>query len=282
MQSISGGDIWVEDDVYEVPLPFKFRFLDQYLTFIKINQANVFLPERNNNIATFGNFLMWDLANKDSTKKDPVSLSPISYIVDSSSGSKIMKIQWLNAGYFFDSTMYLNVQVWLYEKTNNIEIRYGKSHVNLKYSQLNGCGPLIGLEKVDTVAGLDQYELFLKGNAGEPSAVGLNNSGKKCLNDVPQEGSVYRFIFHDSAKLVEHYPHDYQVYPNPTHGHLTAGLTGPEPYTIRIMDVFGNTVFTEPVKNGQDVDLSYLRNGIYLVAIVEEAVVYTQKIILTR
>lgn len=282
MQSISGGDIWVEDDVYKVPIPFKFRFLDHNLTYLKTNQTNVFLPERNYFIATFGNFLMWDFGNKDSLKKNQKSLSPISYIIDSSSGSKIMKIQWIDAGYFFDSTMYINIQVWLYEKTNNIEIRYGKSNVNLKYSQVSGCGPLIGIVKADTVAQIDKYELLLRANSSNPQPVGIGMSGKRCLNDVPPEGTIYKFVFHDSAKVVDQYAHDYNIYPNPTHGFLKVDLPGPGPYTIEVLDMYGHSILNSPIKYGQNLDLSHLSNGLYVVKIAEEAVVYTQKVMLDR
>jgi hypothetical protein len=285
--SITDGDIWVEDDVYKIhPQNFHFKFLDHKLDSLAINQDNLFMPDRDYFITAFGNFLMFDRANHD-TIKYTSGISPIDYLVDSSSGSKILKMQWMNTGFFFDSTSYLNFQIWLYEGTNTLEIRYGKSHVNMNLSQVIGCGPLVGLSRVDTVAGKSLYELLLRGNAQDPSTVTLGMSGKRCLNNVPPEGTIYRFYYHDSAKVVEKFPTSYKVYPTlcshpDCSGIFHVDITSASPAIVNVYDMTGRRVLSQTMYYGQTMNLSNLRSGMYIVRIDHDNNLFTQKVIITR
>jgi hypothetical protein len=274
-------DIWVEDDVFHIqPVNFHFRFLDHTLDSVSINQDNLFFPERNYFITPFGNFLMFDRANYDTLAT--IGVSPIYYTIDSSAGNRILKIEWQNAGFFYDSSSYLNFQIWLYEGSNTIEIRYGKSRVNMKLSQLIGCGPLVGIGKVDTVAGKDIYDLDLYGDAKNPGTIARGVSGKRCLDSVPPEGMIYRFLFHDSAKVIEHYPANYSVYPNPTRGLVHIDLTSASPASFNLYNSFGTKVISTMMTYGQKFDLSHLSSGLYIARISQDKNLYTQKILLTR
>ena len=62
------------------------------------------------------------------------------------------------------------------------------------------------------------------------------------------------------------------MYPNPTTGRFTVGAKGP----IRVFDMLGNLLLTEPVK--REIDLSAYRSGIYFVNVGNN----TRKLLLTR
>jgi len=284
MISISGGVVWAEDTIFTIPIGFRFRFLDHDLTELHLNQVNLFMPQRNYFIVPFGSFLIEDRANNHlkNAQPDTVSESPISYFVDSSlgTGSRILKIQWNNADFFFDSTkvLYLNLQIWLYEGSNNIEIRYGKSNVNLKLSQVFSCGPLVGLAKLDT--NVEQYEFDLDGNPLAPIIKTLQDTGKRCLSGVPPEGTIYRFLFHDSAKV--NGPPVFSIYPVPTQGKLYFKLIETGLTYVTINDMLGRPVVDHIKLQENNLDISDLRNGMYYVTVTQGERRDNQKIILTR
>ena len=288
MNSANKGDVWVEDTTFNIPIGFNFFFLDHQLTEVGINQTNLFMLQRDHYIAAFGNFLMMDRGNpfsaKDDTAADTISYSPINYIVDSSKGanSKILKIQWDNAGYFFDSSMFLNVQIWLYQGSNNIEIRYGTSHVNLNKSQVYGCGPLVGLAKVDTVKRVDLYEFYLNGNEHNPDTIGLNQTGKRCLNNVPNPGIIYRFIYHDRLGIAPEPHGGFSMFPNPASGNFNINLAENKESTLEITDVTGRIVKTDLINSSTVINISGIQNGVYFVRLSQNGYMYMQKLVITQ
>ena len=56
------------------------------------------------------------------------SLSPVSYQLGGVPGSRILKVEWKNAGFHMDiaadnkSVDFVNLQIWLYEESNDIEL----------------------------------------------------------------------------------------------------------------------------------------------------------------
>jgi hypothetical protein len=64
-----------------------------------------------------------------------ISQSPISYKMEGNAGSRILKIEWKNAGFVGEigelGTLndYVNFQVWLFEGSNDVEMHYGPNMV---------------------------------------------------------------------------------------------------------------------------------------------------------
>jgi|GEM_PF-3263625 len=288
MISANKGNVWVEDTTFNIPIGFNFFFLDHELTEVGINQTNLFMPQRDHYIAAFGNFLMEDRGNpysaKDDTAADTISYSPISYMVDSSNGSggKILKIQWQNAGYFFDSSLFLNMQIWLYEGSNNIEIRYGNSKVNLDKSQVFGCGPLVGLAKVDTVKRFDLYEMYLNGDAQRPDTIGLNQAGKRCLNNVPSPGIIYRFVYHDRLGISPAPHSGFSIFPNPVAGQLNIHLAENGTAVLEISDMAGRMVYHQTINSSTAILTSSIGNGVYIVKLSQGQNLYYQKLMVNK
>ncbi|RYZ55218.1 MAG: T9SS type A sorting domain-containing protein [Sphingobacteriales bacterium] len=79
---------------------------------------------------TQGLTFLTDLTDRSNGGKDS---SRISYRIQSAGGQKIAKIEYQNAGFYFDqSTSYddsVNFQVWLKEGSNDIEVHYGPSGI---------------------------------------------------------------------------------------------------------------------------------------------------------
>src|SRR3990172_4164378 len=71
-------------------------------------------------------------------KGTSTSLSPISYQVSGTTPNRILKIEWKNAGHAAASADFINVQLWLYETSNIIEVHYGSSSItNASTTQLS-------------------------------------------------------------------------------------------------------------------------------------------------
>src|SRR5688500_8504917 len=94
----------------------------------------------------------------DLKSKGP-NLSPILMEVAGSPGSRIMKLEWRNAGFYEDTsigfTNFVNFQIWIHEISGNIEYHYGASYVDLN-SHGGSTGPTIGMATTD----LTVWDLF--------------------------------------------------------------------------------------------------------------------------
>jgi len=184
--------------------------------------------------------------------------------------------------FFFDSTMFLNLQIWLYQGTNDIEVRYGTSHVNLDKSQVFGCGPLVGLAKVDTVKRIDLYELYLRGAEHNPTTIGLNDTGKRCLNNVPVPGIIYRFTYHDQLGIAPQMHSGFSIFPNPTKGNLNINLAENSPSVLQVTDVSARIVINTEINKSCTEDLSQIPDGVYIAKLAQKGSVYVQKLVVNK
>jgi hypothetical protein len=71
------------------------------------------------------------------------------------------------------------------------------------------------------------------------------------------------------------------VYPNPANNTLNIGTTGLEgTFGLRITDVLGKIVYSEEAGSLQQIDVSNLRNGIYLVTVLDKGtVIRTRRVV---
>ncbi|MEK6616027.1 MAG: hypothetical protein AABZ32_07945, partial [Bacteroidota bacterium] len=158
--SINAGLTW-DDPTFSIPIGFNFTLWNNTISTINTDVfwlGGILTPSVSG-IQPFLGYLA-DITDRASTPTNwdgmPGSLSPISYEVTGTTGNKIFKMEWKNAGFYEDinnnsvSTDYVNLQMWLYEGTNNIEIRFGNSSItqpNLVYA--GDPGPAIGVGMYD-------------------------------------------------------------------------------------------------------------------------------------
>jgi hypothetical protein len=283
--SVNNGITW--DDPHEkIPLSFNFTLFDSVVTdFIMIHGwfLGGFLSTDTSiqGIHPLLTAYLPDLIDRasDSTNASgmPGSLSPISYKVEGTAGNKILKLEWKNAGFYNEVTLYntsndyINMQVWLYEAGNIIEYRYGPSSIanpQLNFDSLPG--PIIGLGNFDffedTLSGM-----WLTGNPAAPNPMIGEFSPVSTLNANPSNGTVYRFTQQTTsnnslAEIVNHI----QLYPNPVKNQLSfIGIKdmGTIPYSIT--DISGKKVINGLIENNS-VDVSGLSKGIYFIEVEAE------------
>ncbi|MCA0239065.1 MAG: T9SS type A sorting domain-containing protein [Bacteroidetes bacterium] len=128
------------------------------------------------------------------------SMSPIRYKTEGAPGSRIFKMEWANAGFYEDATgeAFINFQVWLYEGSNNVELRFGPTQTNGQQVFTDFSGPLIGfMDQFSLQDGTFDNLFYLTGSPEHPiiQTVDLNNADTlfNTLSDTPTDGTVYRF-----------------------------------------------------------------------------------------
>ena len=128
------------------------------------------------------------------------SLSPIRYKTEGMPGNRIFKMEWANAGFYEDATgeAFINFQVWLYEGSNNVELRFGPVQTNDQQVFTDFSGPLIGfMDQFSVQNGTFNNLFYLTGAPEHPilQQANINNADTlfNTLNGTPADGTIYRF-----------------------------------------------------------------------------------------
>ncbi len=206
--SLNGALIW-DDEKLVAPMPFTWTVNGN----IAINQFNLMLgytsifTDTVNTSAAHG-FVLGDVDIVDRGIETGItSLSPIRYTTTGTAPNRIFKMEIANAGFAKEYYVYgilldsINLQVWVYETSNIVEIHYGSSQVSdpASYFYFNGTGPIVANARLfDFDFGNYGTLYLLSGNPSSPmvdsftfpiSGITLPPS----LNSWPADGTVYRF-----------------------------------------------------------------------------------------
>jgi hypothetical protein len=268
---VTGGAAW-DDSLWTVPIGFNFTVdgVTGNSLMLTSNGYAVMLG------ATAQKFLVSYFADLVSRPGG----SPITYQTTGAAGSRILKIQWSNAG-FFDGTAtdFTNFQMWLYEGSNIFETRMGTSAIGFPIDVFDAPGPAVGV-----IASLDQNDnitgQFLTGSVTSPTL--LNQQGVSTpasLNGIPASGQVYTLTPTGLAA-----PDDMELlvlasWPNPTtdvvnlNGLTVAGVA-------RLYNALGQLVSTQTVEPGtSSVRLHNLSSGLYQLEVISRNARFTEQII---
>ena len=256
--SVNKGNLWDDDTTFSIPIGFKFRFIDQDYDHVRILLGNVLFGDRFHSFSSCAAVVMADRADS------PPSLSPISYQLTGDSGKRILKIEWKNAGFVFDTVSYANFQTWLYEGSNTIEARYGKSDVPARFFQTQRGGPQVGV-LANAVNGEDSFMTLLNGDADSPQVKRLSDTGHHSLTSMPKEGKVYTFYYSATTGIASNNtPTQFSFYPNPATDYIH--IICPEKSKIIIRNSMGEIVHTESTLGDGIIHLVNFSRGIYFVS----------------
>lgn len=195
------------------------------------------------------------------------SQSPLSYKVEqgAGTGSRILKIEWKNAGSYDDTTYtdYVNFQLWIYEGTDDIEIHYGPSSIAVDTLFFYGeSGPLVGALQMNPL-NFDLANInLLAGTATSPS---LTDS-IAFVEGAPANGTIYKFT--NLVASMER-PMEQQIlhsYPNPVSGTLTVEWEAQDIALVTLYNAMGQQVAEEkiaPSSRKHPLNLSGLTPGLY-------------------
>lgn len=267
--SLSNGELW-DDPNYSVPIGFDFKIFNDTITQFLFDEdlgGVVYSPNINKAIVVTAA----DIADRAYNTDDDISLSPISYQVDGIEGTRIFKLEWENAGFLDDDygNHYINLQLWVYEGSDMIEIHYGPSNIDdISYNwEEDFCGFFELNEVEETAEGYtlneneDNYEFSYNiiDDFFEPSY----------FTSIPENGTVFRFYPEYSVGMDE-IETVINTYPNPTTDFLNIDNSAQKNITYQIVSLDGRII-----KRGQSdeakiqLELQSLNSGVYLLTGIE-------------
>ncbi len=268
---------WYMDAVYTLQLPFTFNYYGtNFNTIYAKGGFDGFTYDGN------GSFGDYEIATFDNSMVDLTGNATISYVLSGVSPNRILKIQTLNAT--FDNGQanvndYANVQLWLFEGTNVIEMHYGPSSVGndaWETGAVSCYGPSVGLMKSQTVFNL------LSGNASNPTVSTAVQS--LCVTGAPPANKVYRFTPGLAGLKEQSETTLLTVFPNPSKGSFKLKSTVFESTTtnVTIKNTLGQVVYNDQLLfSTSEISInSDLRTGVYILELDNGKTKTTKKLII--
>lgn len=295
--SLNNGLTW-DDPQFTIPIGFNFQYFNRSFSTIYISwdgyggllSPDSVLTGTTSLLFAYGADIM-DRGNLSGSNQ-PGSLSPISYKLSGLTGSRILKIEWKNVGFYSEirddsvSTDFTNFQLWLYEGSNAIELHFGPNSItqpSLCYDGNTGTN----------IALYPEYDLsndsLLYGGfevVGSPTFPGLvtvntNTAGNNFINGPIPNGMIYRFENNSVAndEVLEN-QFSMELLPNPAQSYFEIQLDNPSVKVDQVMvtDLTGKTVMQ---LDGFDskVDVSTLGAGTYFVTVSSKYASVTKKLV---
>lgn len=278
--SLNQGMTW-DDPVFTIPIGFNFKFFNKTLTTIDISDYGLGGLLADDNNADIVSFLVpygadiidrgYDLFQGSTN----TSQSNISYKLEGTAGNRILKIEWNNAGFFNDlddnnvSVDYVNFQLWLYEGSNTIEVRFGPNSVSQPELVFEGgTGSWVGIiseynANTNTLRG-EAY--ILEGRASAPTMKAITDPSEiATLNGVEPNGTIYRFERTTTGIDDHHVEIAFNLFPNPARDKVNIIMNDEDVAieSVSVLDVKGSLVFSST--NSETIDISSLNAGMYFV-----------------
>jgi len=290
--SLNNGQVWELPD-FEIPIGFDFWFFNSSidsLYFFEDGSGSVLSTSKLQSglhklLIPYGTSLI------DRGYGTSFSQSPLSYELSGDPGSRVLKVEWKNAGFYGDfenngtSTDYVNFQLWLHETTGHIEIHYGPSLINYPELDFNDeSGPSVSLIPSYDY-NLDIFSpnsLWLEGNPISPLMITSNDF--VFLNGSISPNTIYKFdnLTVSSPGITVNEP---VVYPNPVKNLLNIRLNTELTYpaTVLICDITGRTVYNTSINASQtgelQIDVSAITAGLFQLIIQKGNETYTSRFV---
>lgn len=274
--SINNGEIW-DDPGYAIAIGFDFSIFNHQTNALVFGGLGGTLSD-----TTLNNMLIAsgaDFADRAYNTNSNTSLSPISYQVDGELGKKVLKIEWKNAGFYEDEegVYYTNLQLWMYEGSNMIEIHHGASNIEatLYLWEEDFCALLEVDSATETATGYVLEEVD-----------GEYQFGFQYLDDfyvpnlftqIPEEGTVFRFYPEYAIGIVENEKANINLFPNPTSDYITIQNEQNIKLNYKILSVDGRVVLKGfSSEQNLQIDLRDLNPGMYFIRGSKEGVYFTK------
>ena len=273
--SLNNNAVWDWEEFGPVNLPFTFTVAGHNVTSFLFAEDNFLLLAPGADYETSDEGVYYIVPNniylQDRTFSTGTSTSPISYKVEGEVGSRILKLEVKNAGLedavdmgFSEDEFYLNYQVWLYEGTNTIEMRYGPHNITDVNAATDGDGLVAGLVEEDSKV------YFLSGNAAAPTYGEYTEDtlpGQLSLLPYPANGMVYKFTPAQVAGTPLFSAPVVSLYPNPASSMVNVSSNGFVSTQYTITNTIG-AVISHGNLNSTDnaqVNIETLAGGMYFI-----------------
>lgn len=224
----------------------------------------------------FFSFAATDLVDRGAISGTPSS--PLRYTTSGTAPNRIFKFEAFNAGFFDEGDIYgtlkdsVNFQMWVYETTNIVELRFGSSKITYPSDYFYvGNSPLFGYVKdFDLDAGTLTKAYSLTGTPSSPtvdSFTSIMSTTLPVLSSYPANGTVYRFIPKAVASKIGEstIANQFSVYPTVTRDMINVDYTQSKASKVEIVAANGQLVKTININSGNhQIDVSNLANGNYI------------------
>ena len=295
--SLNNGQVW-DDPNYTVPIGFNFEYFGESMTSIEISDEGLgglliggdcIVDPTMSYLVAYGADII------DRGYDGVVSLSNISYKTEGTVGNRICKIEWRNVG-FYDGTTdangnkidYLNFQLWFYETTNVVEIRFGPKSITEPLIDFEGetgsfviLADQIGCNSGDILG----HELILSGTPANPDFYDDVYSLEDTLlflNGVIPPLTVYRFTPASTASQNELSVSNpsFSVVPNPSEDQITliqVEGSSSKISNISIVDMSGKVLLSN-LEFNTEIPIDKLQSGMYFIKVaMETGEIYSEK-----
>ncbi len=200
--SLNNGEIW-DDPGYIVPIGFTLQLNGNPINVLAFYGVGGLLAGPTSDpdiVAILAPFEM-DLVDRGELAGIQ-SESPLSYKLEGAPGSRILKVEWKNAGSYEElignsQNMYINFQLWLYEGSNRIEFRFGENFIPDPQLFFGGFGTIMGLTDYNETNDDLINPHFLTGDINMPV---LSNTDIT-IEGTPAEGTVYRLSLDEPVEV---------------------------------------------------------------------------------
>ncbi len=277
--SVNNGEIW-DDPEYTISLPFEFEMNGTIITSFDYTSVGGMLQATTETAGIYEVIAPFDMDLVDRGTETDESLSPLSYLIEGTAGSRICKIEWKNAGSYNEGapfTMFVNFQTWLYEGSNIIEFHYGPNSLTdstMFYD--SSTGAIIALATYDETNEQISNANFVTGDASSPTI----SEEYLEITGTPANGMVYRFVPAGSSVSINENNFKLSFYPNPAQNTLNIDLNSSEAANISIVNLVGQTmkeINVNQIKN--KVNISDLSVGMYMIKVTQGGKVYSNKFV---
>jgi len=283
---------WDSTANFSIPIGFNF-IVDGIVTdHVYLHRVNSFCVD------TFTHPILWGFQLLNAALIDRGSgspASPISYNVSGTLGSQIFKLEINKAGFINElinhSTLndYTNIQLWLYEGSNVVEIHYGPSHITNpgEYFVYSGGNPIIGYCKRKNYTG-DGTMYTVNGPASSINNLHLDDSTvfssfaitylSQGILGFPANGTVLKFT-PEKAGVKNVNVSQAHVYPTMCKTEIMIDYNNAEQTTFEVISVRGiPTTMQGYLQNGTThIDLSKIAAGTYLLRLQNSSGKFVQK-----
>jgi hypothetical protein len=295
--SLNNGMTW-DDPQFTIPIGFNFQYFNTTMNQIFLDDLGLG-GELSSDTSETGIYALlipygadiidrgYDF-NVDSSTTG--SLSNVSYILEGTSGNRILKIEWKNVGFYSEleddniSSDFTNFQLWLYEGSNDIEIHFGPNSITQPNLSFDGeTGSYVGLFPEydfdnDSVIG---NGIVLSGNPSSPNALSVDSIYANYLNGVILNGTIYKFT--KSAVGISELMSDFlkiSIYPNPSDDYFNISFDNVEFNISSISILNTNGQKAKEINFDNDViDISDLSSGTYFVQLNTKSGIALKKLI---
>lgn len=285
-----------DDPVINVPIGFDFSFLNTTTNNLWISGLGAMMSINPIENEPFDILMVYQSDIIDIGYSEGTMMSPISYKISGEPGNRICKIEWKNVGFYNEveefgtSLNTVSFQCWLFEGSNDIDVRFGPNSIKQDDIAHDGIGPWIGL--IDGFMQVSQtfnHLYALQGSPDAPTVIDwtdfpMNMEEFVFLNEDPTNGTVYRFTS-EPMSIAEPevlIPNQFQLYPLPASDIINLKFSSRTNTLneISIYNLTGDIVKTLSSNLSEiRMDVSNLSQGVYIVRVSNELGDYSKKLI---